>query len=116
MWLTADVSGLQLCHLLLQTYPQGHPECLKGKRFVISGTLDSLFRHEATDLIQKHSGRVTGSVSGSTSFLLCGENTGNSKYNKVGTSFPVFGQEHMWLQECCAKGSLQLRNRILSLE
>ena len=95
MWLTADASGSQLCHLLLQTYPQGHPECLKGKRFVISGTLDSLFRHEATDLIQKHSGRVTGSVSGSTSFLLCGESTGNSKYNKVGTSFPVFGQEHM---------------------
>ena len=69
------VPGSQPRHLLLQTYPQGHPECLKGKRFVISGTLDSLFRHEATDLIQKHSGRVTGSVSGSTSFLLCGENT-----------------------------------------
>lgn len=61
----------------------GHPNCLKGKTFVITGTLDSLYRNEAEDYIKRHSGRVTGSVSGKTTFLLVGENSGNSKVNQV---------------------------------
>ena len=61
----------------------GHANCLKGQTFVITGTLDSLYRNEAEDYIKRHSGRVTGSVSGKTSFLLVGENSGNSKVNQV---------------------------------
>ncbi|DBA97121.1 TPA: hypothetical protein ACH3X1_014891 [Trebouxia sp. C0004] len=63
--------------------PLGHPNCLKGKTFVITGTLDSLYRGEAEDYIKRHSGRVTGSVSGKTDFLLVGENSGNSKVNQA---------------------------------
>ncbi|DBB08930.1 TPA: hypothetical protein ACH3X3_007571 [Trebouxia sp. C0006] len=63
--------------------PLGHPNCLKGKTFVITGTLDSLYRGEAEDYIKRHSGRVTGSVSGKTDFLLIGENSGNSKVNQA---------------------------------
>ncbi|DBA70377.1 hypothetical protein WJX79_010688 [Trebouxia sp. C0005] len=63
--------------------PLGHPDCLKGKTFVITGTLDSLYRGEAEDYIKRHSGRVTGSVSGKTDFLLVGENSGNSKINQA---------------------------------
>ena len=61
----------------------GHANCLKGKTFVITGTLDSLYRGEAEDYIKRHSGRVTGSVSGKTHFLLVGQNSGNSKVNQV---------------------------------
>lgn len=68
---------------LIQDKPLGHPNCLKGKTFVITGTLDSLYRGEAEDYIKRHSGRVTGSVSGKTDFLLVGENSGNSKVNQV---------------------------------
>lgn len=67
----------------MQEKPLGHHNCLKGKTFVITGTLDSLYRNEAEDYIKRHSGRVTGSVSGKTSFLLVGENSGNSKVNQV---------------------------------
>ena len=67
----------------MQDRPLGHPNCLKGKTFVITGTLDSLYRGEAEDYIKRHSGRVTGSVSGKTDFLLVGENSGNSKVNQV---------------------------------
>lgn len=63
--------------------PLGHPNCLKGKTFVITGTLDSLYRGEAEDYIKRHSGRVTGSVSGKTDFLVVGENSGNSKVNQA---------------------------------
>lgn len=70
-----------------QDKPLGHSNCLKGKTFVITGTLDSLYRGEAEDYIKRHSGRVTGSVSGKTNFLLVGENSGNSKVNQACGSF-----------------------------
>ena len=57
----------------------GHPDAFKGLTFVISGVLDSLHREEAASHIQRHGGRVTGSVSGKTSFLLVGHNAGRSK-------------------------------------
>jgi len=39
--------------------PEGHPEALHGKTFVLTGVLDSLYRETAADLIKKHSGKVT---------------------------------------------------------
>ena len=59
------------------------PHSPPGKAFVISGVLDSLYRHEAEDIIRRHGGRVTGSVSGKTAFLLAGSNCGRSKYRAV---------------------------------
>ncbi|KAJ0822887.1 putative DNA ligase (NAD(+)) [Helianthus annuus] len=59
--------------------PEGSPECLSGLTFVISGTLDSLEREEAEDLIKRHGGRVTGSVSKKTTYLLCDEDIGGRK-------------------------------------
>ena len=61
--------------------PRGHPDCLTGKTFVISGVLESLTRVEAEDLIKRHGGKVTGNVSGRTSFLLVGHHAGPSKYH-----------------------------------
>ncbi|MBN1579503.1 MAG: NAD-dependent DNA ligase LigA [Anaerolineae bacterium] len=55
---------------------------LEGKLFVITGTLPTLSRDEATALIQAHGGKVTGSVSGKTDYLLCGEKAG-SKLTKA---------------------------------
>ena len=60
--------------------PRGHQDCLVGLTFVISGALESLHRPEAEALIKQHGGKVTGSVSGKTSFLLVGEDTGNRKF------------------------------------
>ncbi|GIL93301.1 hypothetical protein Vretimale_15681 [Volvox reticuliferus] len=60
--------------------PRGHPDCLTGRTFVITGVLDSLMRPDAEDLIKRHGGKVTQNVSGKTSFLLAGHNCGRSKY------------------------------------
>ena len=35
-----------------QEIPRGHPDCLSGKTFVISGVLESLRRPEADDAIK----------------------------------------------------------------
>jgi BRCT domain type II-containing protein len=75
--------NVTVCVLALQAPPVGHPECLRGKTFVITGSLDSLTRNDAKDLIQRHSGRVTGSVSGKTTFLLAGKESGARKVKTV---------------------------------
>ncbi|MGK7895281.1 MAG: NAD-dependent DNA ligase LigA [Xenococcus sp. (in: cyanobacteria)] len=53
-----------------------------GKTFVITGTLPSLKRNEAKELIEQAGGKVTGSVSKKTDYLLAGENAG-SKLTKA---------------------------------
>ena len=55
---------------------------LVGKTFVITGTLPTLSRNEATDLIESAGGKVTSSVSAKTDFLLTGESPG-SKLKKA---------------------------------
>jgi DNA ligase (NAD+) len=57
---------------------------LSGQTAVITGTLPTLSRARATALIEAAGGRVTGSVSKSTSFLVAGEEAG-SKLEKAKT-------------------------------
>jgi DNA ligase (NAD+) len=58
------------------------PGSLSGLTFVITGTLPSLSRSEAKALIESQGGKVTGSVSGSTDYLVLGENPG-SKFDQA---------------------------------
>jgi DNA ligase (NAD+) len=55
---------------------------LGGKTFVITGTLPTLKRDEAKELIQKAGGKVSDSVSKKTDFLLAGKEAG-SKLSKA---------------------------------
>jgi DNA ligase (NAD+) len=55
---------------------------LSGKAFVLTGTLPSLSRDEASELIRGAGGNVTGSVSKNTDFVLAGEAAG-SKLEKA---------------------------------
>ena len=56
---------------------------LAGKTFVITGTLPNWSREVATERIEAAGGKVTGSVSKKTSFLVAGEDPGASKWNKA---------------------------------
>lgn len=53
-----------------------------GKTFVLTGTLPTLSRLEATAIIEANGGKVSGSVSKKTSYVLLGEDAG-SKYEKA---------------------------------
>jgi DNA ligase (NAD+) len=55
---------------------------LDGLTFVITGTL-SQPRRDVAALIEEHGGKVTGSVSGNTDFLVVGESPGRSKVSKA---------------------------------
>ncbi len=66
---------------------------LEGLTFVLTGTLPTMTRDEASALIKKNSGKVTGSVSKKTSFVLAGEEAGSklTKANELG--IPVIDEE-----------------------
>lgn len=55
---------------------------LTGKKLVLTGTLPTLTRTEATELIEKAGGTTSSSVSKSTDYVLAGENAG-SKLDKA---------------------------------
>jgi DNA ligase (NAD+) len=57
---------------------------LAGKTVVITGTLPTLSRTKATEVVEQAGGRVTNSVSKATSFLVAGEEAG-SKLEKART-------------------------------
>jgi DNA ligase (NAD+) len=62
------------------------PQPLAGLTFVITGTLPTMSREQAKAFIETHGGKVTGSVSGKTDYLLAGERAGSklAKAEKLG--------------------------------
>ena len=55
---------------------------LDGVTLVITGTLAGMTRDEAKEAVLARGGKVTGSVSKKTDYLLAGENAG-TKYDKA---------------------------------
>ncbi|MEM9159917.1 MAG: NAD-dependent DNA ligase LigA [Verrucomicrobiota bacterium] len=81
--------------------PEAPPELdasaalLVGSVFVITGTLPTMKREEAKALIESKGGKVTGSVSKKTNYLLAGESAGSklAKAEKLGVE--VIGEEDL---------------------
>ncbi|MBE6726704.1 MAG: NAD-dependent DNA ligase LigA [Ruminococcaceae bacterium] len=68
---------------------------LAGKTFVLTGTLPTMTRPEATELIKQHGGKATGSVSKKTDYVVAGADAGSklTKANELG--IPVIGEEEL---------------------
>jgi len=66
----------------LQATEDGQAGKLDGISFVVTGTLESFTRQEIKEFIQSKGGKVVGSVSGNTDYLVVGENPG-SKLDKA---------------------------------
>jgi DNA ligase (NAD+) len=75
-------AGLQFAGAVEQTRVSHEHQKFAGKTFVITGTLPTLKRDEAKELIQKAGGKVTDSVSKKTDYLVVGEEAG-SKLTKA---------------------------------
>lgn len=70
-----------------KSYEEGSSEkVFTGMTFVITGTLPSMTREEATELITHNGGKVAGSVSKKTTYLVAGEAAGSKlqKANELG--------------------------------
>jgi DNA ligase (NAD+) len=63
-------------------------ETLNGLTFVLTGTLPTMTREEASSLIKQAGGKVSGSVSKKTSYVIAGEEAGSklTKANELGVT------------------------------
>jgi DNA ligase (NAD+) len=59
------------------------PRPLDGISVVVTGTLEGYSRDSATEAVQARGGKVTGSVSKKTDFVVAGVDPGRSKYDKA---------------------------------
>ncbi|MDJ0617841.1 MAG: NAD-dependent DNA ligase LigA [Calothrix sp. MO_192.B10] len=79
-------AGLQLALTEETETVSSENQKLAGKTFVVTGTLPTLKRDEAKNLIKKAGGKVTDSVSKKTDYLVVGEDAGSKlvKAQKLG--------------------------------
>lgn len=73
--------GLQMS--VAESVIANRSEVLKGLSFVISGTFTQHSRDEYKAMIEQHSGKNSGSVSGKTDYILAGDNMGPAKFEKA---------------------------------
>ena len=88
------LSRLQKAGVQMKNEDAGaNKQIFSGKTFVLTGTLPNFTRQEAAEIIERLGGKVTGSVSKKTSYLLSGENSG-SKYDKaVKLEVPIIDED-----------------------
>ena len=73
--------GLQMS--ITESSEEERSDLLLGKTIVISGVFSRHSRDEYKEIIERHGGKNSGSISGKTSFILAGENMGPSKLEKA---------------------------------
>lgn len=72
---------------------EGEDDRFMGLTFVITGTLPTMGRKEAQELIEKNGGKVSGSVSKKTSYLLAGEEAGSKLAKAQSLGVEVLSEE-----------------------
>ena len=68
---------------------------ITGKTVVVTGTLPTLGRKEAAELIEKYGGKAAGSVSKKTDYVLAGENAGSKLTKAQELGIPVISEEEL---------------------
>jgi DNA ligase (NAD+) len=66
---------------------------LQDKTFVLTGTLPTLSRDEATRMLRRAGGKVTGSVSKKTDYLVAGDSPGSKLANAQELGTEIIGEE-----------------------
>lgn len=66
-----------------------------GKTFVITGTLPTMSRNDAAAYIEERGGKVAGSVSKKTDYLVCGEAAGSKLDKAKALGIPVISEDEL---------------------
>ena len=84
-------AGLQFTYE--STRPKAGP--LHGMTFVLTGTLPTLSRDEAKEMIEKAGGKVSGSVSKKTTFVVAGDDAGSKLTKARELGIPILNEEEL---------------------
>jgi len=89
----ALVERLRSLGLNFEEHVQAKGDRFAGKTFVLTGTLPTLRRQQAAELIEGQGGKVSGSVSAKTSYVLAGEDPGSELTKAQSLGVPVLDEE-----------------------
>ena len=85
---------LSACGVNVKGNEETHTEDLEGKTFVLTGTLPNLTRSEAQAMIEARGGKVSGSVSWKTNYVVAGESSGSKLTKAQALGIPVLTEEN----------------------
>ncbi|HEA30255.1 MAG TPA: NAD-dependent DNA ligase LigA [Leeuwenhoekiella sp.] len=92
----AIINRLKECGLQLEIAPEAlenQSDTLAGKTFVVSGVFE-MSRTDLKKLIEDNGGKVSGSISSKTSYVVAGENMGPAKLDKAESlGIPIISEE-----------------------
>lgn len=92
----AMIVRLRACGVNMETAEREVTDSiLSGKTVVVTGTLPTLGRREAQELIERYGGKVSGSVSKKTDYVLAGENAGSKLAKAQELGIPVLSEEEL---------------------
>lgn len=74
------------------TTPTAESDTLDGLTFVLTGTLPTLSRENAEALIKSHGGKISGSVSKKTSYVLMGDSPGSKAEKARQLNVPIIDE------------------------
>jgi DNA ligase (NAD+) len=89
------IERLRKSGLTFTAEPRKRTAKLEGLTFVLTGTLPTLTRDEAKDRIEASGGRVSGSVSKKTSYVVAGEEAGSKLDKARDLKVPVIGEAEL---------------------
>lgn len=87
-------AGLQLSAAVDLSQASQH---LEGKTFVVTGTLTTMTRTQAEEAIERHGGKVAGSVSKRTTYVVAGESAGSKLAKAQELGIPVLDEEAFYV-------------------
>ena len=85
----AEVAALAACGVNMQSQKETVDLRFAGKTFVLTGTLPTWSRAEATALIEQYGGKTASSVSKKTSYVLAGEEAGSKLTKAQSLGVPI---------------------------
>ncbi len=89
------LQGAEVWPEFTESQDGGTEQALAGLTFVLTGTLPSLTRAEAKELILLHGGKVTGNVSRRTDYLVAGESSGSKLTRAQDLEIPVIDEPQL---------------------